>query len=334
MSASPIQQKPLHGPVLAVCRADGSTDEADIALLKRARHAADAMGAPLIAVGVVQPPADLKALAKAMGISRQTAEARLAERLNDQLSALCARAALDESAPCMALLGKPFLELIRTAIKHEAGLVLKTAETLSGPRSAFFASTDQHLLRKCPSPVWLVREDGANAPRTVLAAVDLDPLTADQPKTQAALNRRILETAGRLAALSQAQLHLLHVWDAPGEGLVRLWANDKDEVEAYLDEIRDHHRAALERFMKDARQCLAELGLDAVRVQPRLVRGDPRAMIPSEVEAFQADTLVMGTIARTGVPGFIIGNTAEDVLNSVECGVVTVKPPGYVSPVS
>jgi universal stress protein E len=44
--------------------------------------------------------------------------------------------------------------------------------------------------------------------------------------------------------------------------------------------------------------------------------------------------LVMGTIARTGLPGVLIGNTAEKVLDSVHCSVVAIKPAGFVSPLA
>ncbi len=47
----------------------------------------------------------------------------------------------------------------------------------------------------------------------------------------------------------------------------------------------------------------------------------------------KADLLVMGTVCRTGVPGFFIGNTAEDVLQQVDCSVLAVKPKGFVTPV-
>lgn len=35
-----------------------------------------------------------------------------------------------------------------------------------------------------------------------------------------------------------------------------------------------------------------------------------------------------------GVGGFLIGNTAEEVLNQVDCPVLTVKPEGFVTPVT
>ena len=41
----------------------------------------------------------------------------------------------------------------------------------------------------------------------------------------------------------------------------------------------------------------------------------------------------MGTFCRTGVRRFFIGNTAEGVLERVDCSLLTVKPDGLVSPI-
>ncbi|MDZ7686912.1 MAG: universal stress protein [Gammaproteobacteria bacterium] len=41
------------------------------------------------------------------------------------------------------------------------------------------------------------------------------------------------------------------------------------------------------------------------------------------------DLLVMGTLSRSGIPGMLIGNTAERVLNDVDCSVLTLKPKGF-----
>jgi nucleotide-binding universal stress UspA family protein len=57
-------------------------------------------------------------------------------------------------------------------------------------------------------------------------------------------------------------------------------------------------------------------------------------VIPWVVRKRKIDLLVMGTICRTGIPGFIIGNTAEKVLDTINCSVLTVKPVGFVSPVA
>jgi nucleotide-binding universal stress UspA family protein len=42
----------------------------------------------------------------------------------------------------------------------------------------------------------------------------------------------------------------------------------------------------------------------------------------------------MGTVARIGIPGLLIGNTAETILDQLDCSVLAVKPPGFVSPVA
>ena len=39
------------------------------------------------------------------------------------------------------------------------------------------------------------------------------------------------------------------------------------------------------------------------------------------------------TVARSGAGGMIIGNTAERVLNRMNCSVLALKPDGFVSPV-
>jgi len=45
------------------------------------------------------------------------------------------------------------------------------------------------------------------------------------------------------------------------------------------------------------------------------------------------DILIMGTVARTGISGFIIGNTAENILQKIDCSLLALKPQGLVSPV-
>ncbi|HVS10740.1 MAG TPA: universal stress protein [Planctomycetota bacterium] len=45
-----------------------------------------------------------------------------------------------------------------------------------------------------------------------------------------------------------------------------------------------------------------------------------------------SDLLVLGTVARTGIAGVLIGNTAEEILDRIACSVLVVKPDGFVSP--
>jgi universal stress protein E len=42
----------------------------------------------------------------------------------------------------------------------------------------------------------------------------------------------------------------------------------------------------------------------------------------------------METVGRTGIPGLLMGNTAETILQQVNCSVLAIKPPGFVTPVT
>ncbi len=47
-----------------------------------------------------------------------------------------------------------------------------------------------------------------------------------------------------------------------------------------------------------------------------------------------ADLVIMATVCRTGIPGLIVGNTAETVMNKVDCSILAIKPQKFVSNVT
>jgi nucleotide-binding universal stress UspA family protein len=49
-------------------------------------------------------------------------------------------------------------------------------------------------------------------------------------------------------------------------------------------------------------------------------------LIPYIAHKLQASVTVIGTVARTGLSGALIGNTAEVVLDSLESDVLVLKP--------
>ena len=151
-----------------------ANDEGDAALFRRAGSLAEAWGAELEVLHVVEPPAEIDRIAKAIGMRVADLETRMEA---DARTALCTRlsdALPDRSAEVRIRVGKTFIEIIRHVEAHGADLVLKAAEMLGGERSSLFASTDQHLLRKCPCPVWLVPPSARPRVCTILAAVDID----------------------------------------------------------------------------------------------------------------------------------------------------------------
>ena len=55
--------------------------------------------------------------------------------------------------------------------------------------------------------------------------------------------------------------------------------------------------------------------------------------IPGFVREHNIDTVVMGAVGGSDVPGLLIGNTVETALHSINSSVITVKPSGFHSPV-
>jgi nucleotide-binding universal stress UspA family protein len=64
-----------------------------------------------------------------------------------------------------------------------------------------------------------------------------------------------------------------------------------------------------------------------------LVSVDPRDVLPRLARKHRIGLIVMGTVARTGLPSLFMGNTAETILRSVSCSVLAVKPEGFTTPV-
>jgi nucleotide-binding universal stress UspA family protein len=62
---------------------------------------------------------------------------------------------------------------------------------------------------------------------------------------------------------------------------------------------------------------MASVDIPANRIH--LVKGQADLVIPRLAKRHAVDLVVMGTIGRSGIPGLLIGNTAERLLNRLEC---------------
>ena len=106
------------------------------------------------------------------------------------------------------------------------------------------------------------------------------------------------------------------------------------EIIAYVEQVRHRHEAGLNGLMRGVAGTLDKDAAEYIKPRTHLVKGWPRKEIPSLAKQLEADVIVMGTVARTGVPGFIMGNTAEMILNQIDCSVLAIKPPGFETPVT
>ncbi len=283
----------------------------------RAVRLADEIDAALTIAAVLEEPRQSRPL---RGDVTALMRRHVQQRLDALAAGVAAGAGRALKVETRVLQGKPAVEIVREVLRGRHDVLLR-AHRAPAPGRSLFEAVEMQLLRKCPCPVWLVGPSPGPY-RRVLAAVDPAP---EDPIEQG-LNQKILELALFLAETEGAELVVLHVWDAFGEELVALHAGP-GEVRAYVEAAREAAQADLDALVEPYRARLA-----GARIA--LEKGQPGHVIPEVARTQGVDLVVMGTVARTGLAGFIMGNTAERVLVSLACSVLTVKPDGFVSPVS
>lgn len=230
--------------------------------------------------------------------------------------------------------GKRFVEVVRDVLANGRDLVIKAAG-FGGAHEYLFGGTDQHLLRKCPCPVWILyRETTTNYGR-ILAAVDFDPWEEADEAEEERLNHRILQLASSLALSDFAELHIAHAWESIADNMIRIFGSELSENQAStnLDRERLGHQHKLDLLGATLREAIGNEAYGYLSPRFHLRKGNARTVIPDIASELGADLVVMGTVSRTGIPGFLIGNTAEVILNNIECSVLAVKPEGFVSPI-
>ena len=302
----------------------------DLAAIRRAsrlakQHAAQltfAMGLPTL------PPRRL--------LTSDSSILELESAVRDECAAALEKLAASQhgltSVATLILRSQGFLPVIQAVLKGSYDLLVKQGENpTSLPRLS--GSIDMHLLRKCPSAVLLVRPEEPESYRQVLAAVDVDPDL--DSRSNDGLNQQIMTLASHFADSDTADFHVVHSWDVPSVGLVRRYADDPDGEEARLERSEHLLRSQrLARLCDDFRAEQDNEGRGSRPITQHLPRGLPASRVPAVANRIKADLVVMGTIARTGIPGLIIGNTAESILDRLNCSVLALKPKGFKSPVT
>lgn len=162
---------------------------------------------------------------------------------------------------------------------------------------ALMGYTDWELLRSSPTPVLLIKNPRFRPRAPVLAAID-PQLATTRP---APLEQEILRNAAALAAALRAPLHSVHVL-AP-------WAG------ALAD-----RRPLLERHTQ-------AVGIKASHLH--VLEGDPDLLLPATARKLRAGITVMGAMSRRGLKRLFVGNSAERLLDDLQCDVLVIKPPRF-----
>lgn len=240
----------------------------------------------------------------------------------DRLKAVVEQAAAQGVTATAKVLEAPSsVGIIREVMREGHDLVVRQARGENSKRAGFFGTTATRLLRKCPCPVLLLKPGHPWQAESVVAAVDAT--TSDE--IHAELNVRIIEAAQGFCP-DLRKLDVICAWALYAESVLK--SQMKEEEVAILSQ---NAQSSSERQLDDL---VVKFGMGIGWDNVRVLHGDAPEVIDAFVKKHNTDLLVLGTVARAGVSGILIGNTAEQILNRVECSVLAVKPTGFVSPIT
>jgi universal stress protein E len=160
-----------------------------------------------------------------------------------------------------------------------------------GNTDRLLRTSDWNLLRTAHCPVLLIKRDVLSESGKVLVAVDLASTDPEHRR----LNEEIITAANLiLENRSDLQLHAINAY------------------------------RSLEKFV-DPLDLADRVGIERARVH--IAKGAPEQVIPEFATKLDAELVIIGTTARRGVPGAVLGNTVERVLDHLVSDVLTVVVP-------
>jgi universal stress protein E len=303
----------------------------------------------LVAIGDVQrlPKNELlkvSALAKASGASvelfhvidepdpfRSYPETATLEAVNNQRAALVAkreaklqRFARDPSLrgikiAWMAAWDHPTYDAIaRRAVATRADLVIAATHGHRFGARFVLRNTDWELIRHCPVPLLLLKSRRPYQKPVVLTAVD--PFHAHAKPAE--LDARLLGAARQFADLLHGAVHVFHAYMpmaivdmAPAAGAPPVML--PPEVE------RTHGQ----QVVRVVNQLGARAGIP--RACCHINMGETTHELCAVARRTRTDVVVMGAVSRSALGRLFIGNTAERVLDKLNCDVLVVKPKGF-----
>lgn len=190
------------------------------------------------------------------------------------------------------------------------GLVIKQHVADNPLKRALLTSDDWKLLRYCPCPVLMAKTEAPWTGGNILAAVDVGNADTEHRT----LHASIISHGYEIASLAEGCLHVISAHPSA-------MLSAADPAFQLKETIEARYRDACKQFQAE---------FDIPDSQLHIEEGPADALIPRVCHQLQAAVTVIGTVARTGFSGALMGNTAEVVLDALESDVLVLKPDAII----
>jgi universal stress protein E len=257
------------------------------------------------------------------GLPDEVVQAALQERRQQLVEQLRVLAEPLRQAGLQVVTDCSFHERLHTGVIRKvqasgADLVIKDTHFHGVLRRALFTNSDWHLIRECTVPLLLTKPSAWHPHLRVAAA--LDPGHADDKP--ASLDRQLLEMTESLAAAMDGEVLAVHAFDPMPlvAGMVST-ANGIGTAPfidvAFIESLRQFHKAAFDGVLA---------GYPAFAGRAKVIEGSPIAELPGYLARKEVDVLVAGAVSRSALQRFVVGSTAERLLDRLPCDILVVKP--------
>lgn len=168
---------------------------------------------------------------------------------------------------------RPFEAIIQEVVSEKHDLLLKMAHQHDKLEAVIFTPTDWHLLRKCPCPVWMVKDQPWPEGGKALVAVNL----ASEENYHNTLNEKLVrETLSLAEEVNHTEVHLIGAYPVTPINIAIELPDFDPSV--YNDAIRGQHLLAMkalrQKFGIDEKFTHVEKGLpeEVIRTSPSICR--------------------------------------------------------------
>ncbi len=216
-------------------------------------------------------------------------------------------------------IGIPFIEIVKQAHESSCSMVMIDSYRRAKKQACQRGSNTLSLMRKSEIPIWSISKEPRKI-SNVVAAVDLTNQEYQQ------FNTKLVSLAVEFCSQIGANLTFCHAWKLESEDFLRDWSRYAEiDIALLSQKMRDERLERLNQIVKPY--------INDPTIQVQMLEGEPKEVLPQYVTDNDVDLVILGSMSRTGISGFVMGNTAESMINQLCCSVITLKPDSFKSPI-
>lgn len=280
----------------------GAPDGLPIELRKALRLVSDknAVEIKLISVGYERYLShDFRSIGYDYTKLRQEYIERLTKTMEELVADLCADG---YKITCEVGWAHPRYELIvKLAQEFGADILVQHCRAYGTVKHLHLTHDSWELVRHCPVPLLLVKDQDWGDDIVLMAAVD--PLHSHNKPLQ--LDADLIAAAQTIAGITDGDAHIVHAYAESARPF------------APAGKIKEEHESAFNELMAD---------YDFDDAHKHLIDQSPIDALQNYGEEINSDLVIMGAISRSRIREALVGSTAESVLDYIKTDILIIKP--------